>query len=165
MIPNDKDAILEEEIIILRNSGEIPEIALHTSLYYLEEDDEGPHIKLCEDELQLLYDAALARAQEIVLRDLDPANRDQSIYRGPARSIVNWQRFQSFCQRIQRTCPGFKEKVSQALLSYLKQECKDRESSDRLSSVNCTAEELKKFCSELNIDPDCLPGDWTSLCR
>ena len=164
MIPNDREAILEEEVIILRHSGEIPEVALHSSLYYLEEDDEGPKITLGEEELDLLYDAALARAQEIVLRDLDPINRDQSIYRGPARSIANWHRLQSFCQRINRTCPGFKETVSLALLCFLQKECEDRALSNRLALINCSAEEIRLFCSELSIDPDSLPDGWTRLC-
>ena len=165
MIPVDREAILEEEIIILRHSGEIPEIALHSTLYYLEEDVEGPQLTLREEELHLLYDAALARAQEIVLRDLDPANRDQSIYRGPARSIVNWHRLQSFCQRINRTCPGFNETVSQALVIFLQKECEAMDTSDRSTLVNCSVEKIREFCKELCINTDCLPDGWAYLCR
>jgi GAF domain-containing protein len=124
-------------LIILRNSGEIPEIALHTTLYYLEEDEEGPGITLIEEELHQLHDAALARAREIVLRDLDPDNRDLGLYRGPARSIVNWRRLQNFCQRIGRQCHGF----------------------------NNTAEDITAFCEELRMDTDLLPDRWVCLCR
>ena len=164
MTREDRGTILEEEIIILRNSGEIPEIALHSSLYYLEEDSEGPQINLQEEELHLLYDAALERAQEIVLRDLDPANRNLSIYRGPARSITNWYRLKSFCKRINRTCPGFNETVSNALLRFMQQECEDLLSSLRRSSVNCSAQEIERFCDELGIDPSVLPENWKTLC-
>ncbi len=166
MTPGDREAILEEEVIILRNSGEIPEIALHSSLYYLEEDGEGPQVTLSEEELLQLYDAALARAREIVLRDLDPGNRDLSIYRGPARSIVNWNRLQSFCRRIGRDCPGFRDTVSRALLSFMEREVQDtRRLSVRVSSVNCTSGEIRSFCRELRIDTSLLPEGWACLCR
>ena len=161
---DDREAILEEEVIILRNSGEIPEIALHSSLYYLEEDNEGPQMTLRQEELHLLYDAALERAQEIVLRDLNPDNRDLGIYRGPARSITNWYRLQSFCQRIDRTCPGFAETVSQALLCFLQKECEDQKSAVRPSSINCSAKEIETFCRELGINPRKLPDGWEVLC-
>jgi len=166
MTPDDREAILEEEMIILRNSGEIPEIALHTSLYYLEEDEEGPRLTLREEELHLLYDAAMFRAREIVLRDLDPGNRDLGMYRGPARSIVNWYRLQSFCRRIGWECPDeFREKVSCALLFFLQREFEDRQRSARPSSVNCSAGELRSFLRELCLDAEDLPRGWQGLCR
>ncbi len=165
MTTNDRESILEEEILILRNSGEIPEIALYTSLYYLEEDEEGPQLSLHDGELYLLYDAAIARAREIVLRDLDPANRDLSLYRGPTRSIVNWYRLQNLCRRIGMECQGFKEKVSHAFLFYMEREFTDTQQELRISSVNCTAEEIRLFCEQLCIDMDSLPDGWTCLCR
>lgn len=165
MIPGDRESILEEEIIILLNSGEIPEITLHSSIYYLEDDEDGPQIRLCEEELHQLYDAALARAREIVLRDLDPDNRDLSLYRGLARSIANWQRLQSFCHRVNRQCPEFRETVSRALLSFMEREVEDTRKSLRTSSVNCTAEDILSFCKDLCIDVSSLPDGWTCLCR
>lgn len=165
MMPDDRESILEDEIIILRNSGEIPEITLHSSLYYLEEDQEGPQITLREEEFHLLCDAALARACEIVLRDLDPGNRDLGLYRGLARSIVNWHRLQSFCRRIGRECPGFNKTVSRSLLSFMEREVEDTQRSIRESSVNCTVEEIRAFCRELCIDMDSFPDDWICLCR
>lgn len=165
MTPDARKALLEEEVIILRNSGEIPEIALHSSLYYLEEDEDGPLISLADEELGLLYEAALARAREIVLRDLDPANRDLSLYRGPARSIVNWHRLQNFCQRIEYECREFRETVADALLFFLEQEFEDTRQSRRHSSINCTAEDIHSFCRELRLDPGSLPEGWQCLCR
>ncbi len=165
MIPDDRESLLEEEIIILRNSGEIPEITLHSSIYYLEEDDEGPQIKLCEEELHQLYDAALARAREIVLRDLNPDNRNLSLYRGLARSIANWHRLQGFCCRINRQCPEFKDSVSQALLSFIEREYQDTQLSLCTSSVNCTADALISFCDELSMDVSGLPDGWSCLCK
>jgi hypothetical protein len=165
MKPADRKSILEEEVIILRNSGEIPEITLYSSIYFLEDDEDGPQIKLREAELHLLYHAALARAREIVLRDLNPDNRGLSLYRGPARSIANWHRLQNFCRRIGWEQRGFNETVSRALLNFLEQECADMKQSLRESSVNCTAEEIRAFCRELCIDTDFLPEGWICLCR
>lgn len=165
MISDEREFILEEEIIILRNSGEIPEIALHSSIYYLEEDEEGPQIRLGEEELQQLYDAALARACEIVLRDLDPDNRDLPLYRGLVRSIANWHRLQNFCRRINRQCPGFRKTVSLALLSFLERELEDTQRSLRTPSVNCTADDIRSFCKELCVDATSLPDGWLCLCK
>jgi hypothetical protein len=165
MTPEDRGAILEEEMIILRNSGEIPEIALYTSLYYLEKDEEGPQISLSEEELHQLYDAALARAREIVLRDLDPDNRDLGLYRGPARSIVNWQRLRDFCRRINRECPGFNKTVLQAFASFIQRELQDVQAGKRCSSVNCSVEELNIFFRDLRVETATLPSGWPSLCK
>jgi hypothetical protein len=160
----ERESILEEEMIILRNSGEIPEIALHGSLYYLEEDEEGPGLLIRDEELEALYDAALARAREIVLRDLDPQNRDLGIYRGPARSIANWQRLRNFCRRINREVPGFERTVSRALVTFLSRETRDVEEARRSSSVNCTRKQLLSFIAELGLDCRSLPAGWQSLC-
>ncbi|GAB4334672.1 MAG: hypothetical protein Kow0089_04050 [Desulfobulbaceae bacterium] len=163
MTGEKRRALLEEEVLILRHSGEIPEIALHSSFHYLEEDEEGPNIRLEKEERELLCQAALSRAREIVLRDLDPANRGRSIYRGPARSIVNWQRLENFCRRINRDCPGFKEEVARALLRFLEKELEDVRQG-KVTVVNCTTGELESFCRKLHLDPECLPPGWDCLC-
>jgi hypothetical protein len=160
----DRKALLEEELIIVRNSGEIPEIALHSSLFFLTEDEEGPRLRLREDELQALYQEALARAREIVLRDLDPRNRDLRIYRGVARSLVNWQRLQKFCGRISRQCPGFRETVALALLAFLDNELREVRAGKRASSVNCSAGDLEAYCRELSLEISSLPPGWAALC-
>ncbi len=162
----DREVILADEVLIVRNSGEIPEIALHGSLYYLTEDEDGPRFRRLRDhELQSLYDAALARAREIVLRDLDPANRDLRLYRGVARTIVNWWRLQNLCRRIQRDCPWFREVVTSALLDFFHQEIKDVTAGARPSSVNCSAADLHAFIRDLRIAPAALPAGWQGLCR
>jgi hypothetical protein len=148
----------------VRNSGEIPEIALHASLYFLTGDEAGPLLALQDEELEILYRAALARAQEIVLRDLDPRNRDLRIYRGVARTLVNWQRLQKFCGRINRQCPEFRETVAQALLAFLDNELREVSSGKRSSSINCRASDLESFCRDLSLSLSALPAGWTSLC-
>ncbi len=164
MINEERMAILEEEIIILRDSGEIPEIAFHSTLHYLTEDTGGPAMALTGEELELLQDAALSRYREIVLRDLNPENRDMGIYRGVRRSIYNWQRMQDFCKRIGRNCSFFKKTAGPALVRFLEQELADVRSGRRSSSVNCSAEQLLGFAALLDVDPDSLPGDWQKLC-
>ncbi|NIA04628.1 MAG: hypothetical protein GWP11_01505 [Proteobacteria bacterium] len=161
----DREVILADEVLIVRNSGEIPEIALYGSLYYLTEDEDGPRFCLRDDELQSLYDAALARAREIVLRDLDPANRDLRLYRGVARTIVNWWRLQNLCRRIKRDCPGFREVVTCALLDFFYQEINEVTAGARPSSVNCSAADLHAFIGDLHISPAALPAGWQDLCR
>ncbi len=163
MTPERKE-LLEEELLIVRHSGEIPEIALHASLYYLEEDEEGPRMTLTAAERQDLCAAALARAREIVLRDLDPANRDLGLYRGVARSLANWQRLQNFCRRSNLACPGFREEVRRALVSFLETELREVASGERDSCVNCSPDEIELFCRELELDPEHLPMGWISLC-
>ena len=159
-----RQALLEEEVLIVRHSGEIPEITLHSSLYYLCEDDQGPGLTLTTRELDLLYDAALTRFKEIMLRDLDPENRDKSIYRGVARSIVNRQRCADFCRRIGRNPTPFDEQVAQALLHFLQCELADVAAGRRISCLNCSREDLKNFAMELGIAPASLPPGWESLC-
>ena len=152
MIEQDRRSIVEDELFLLRDSGELPEIAYHSSLYYLTEDQDGPGLFLSEGEKRLLQEAALERCQQIVLRDLVPDNRDLGIYRGPQRSIYNWQRYCRFCQRVdQRQDDAFKERVAQALVRFIRQEAVDVEEGYRVSSVNCTTEDLLAFADEVGV--------------
>ena len=165
MINEDRTAILEEEVLILRDSGEIPEIAFHSSLHYLMTDEEGPQMVLTAEELQLLQDVALSRYREIVLRDLNPANRDLGMYRGIRRTLYNWQRMQDFCKRIGRgDGSSFKETVGRALVDFLKQELVDVRRGSRTSSVNCSVDKIVAFAGMLDLAPDCLPVGWQELC-
>lgn len=160
----DRQSILEDELLLVRNSGEIPEIALHASLYYLTGDEDGPKLVLGDEEREALYSAALERAREIVLRDLEPRNRTLPIFRGPARSMANWRRLQDFCARIQRCCPGFNKRVAGALITFLEAEIRDVGEGRKTSSVNCSAGELERYCGVLSLHPSFLPAGWTELC-
>ena len=160
----ERAALLEDELLILADSGEIPEIAYHSTLHFLTEDQDGPQLTLSQEELQPLQEAALLRYQEIVLRDITPNNRDLTMYRGIRRSIYNWQRMQDFCTRCGRDGLLFKETVARTLVAFLDQELADVRSKQRLSSLNCTAEELVAFAAALDIAPNTLPADWQQLC-
>jgi len=164
--PDMRAQILEDELLIVRDSGEIPEIALHATLHYLSNDPEGPELTLTDTELRSLQDAALARCREIVLRDLDPDNRDLSIYRGIKRSIYNWNRLQAFCGRLERRQDGFQGVVLTALRTFLGREVEDVAAGVRSSSINCTAEELLDFCRCLGCDDaEMFLTGWQELCR
>ena len=148
----ERRSIIEDEFFLLRDSGELPEIAYHSSLYYLTEDQDGPGLVLTESEKRLLQEAALERCREIVLRDLMPDNRDLGIYRGPQRSIYNWQRYCKFCRRTKRQIDDwFRAKVAQALITFIQQEMEDIREGQRDSSVNCTTEDLLIFAEELGV--------------
>jgi len=59
--PEERDELLAEEWLIVRHSGGIPEITLHSSLYYLSKESDGPQLSLSEEELSRLKDAAAQR--------------------------------------------------------------------------------------------------------
>ena len=165
MIGSEREYILEEEYLLVRHSGEIPEVALHASLHYLCEDEEGPAFILSAEELQLLHDAVLDRYREIILRDLDVANRDLSLYRGVNRALFNWRRFVRFSVQIYVPYTDFQREAGRALLTYLQREVADIHSGVRASSVNCSALTLQTFVDALELDPKALPDGWTFLCE
>jgi len=99
-----RQELLEDEWLIVRHSGEIPEIALHSVFYYLTEDLNGPRLQLSVEEMQSLQEAAATRYQEIILRDICYENRELTTYRGIQRAIFNWHRFVAFCERQDINC-------------------------------------------------------------
>ena len=148
----DRRNIIEDELFLLRDSGELPEIAYHSSIYYLTEDQDGPGLVLTESEKRLLQEAALERCREIVLRDLMPDNRELGIYRGPQRSIYNWRRYCTFCRRTGRQIDDrFRAEVAQALITFIRQETEDVRERQRGSSINCTTEDLLIFAEEVGV--------------
>ncbi len=165
MINNDREYILEEEFLLVRHSGEIPEVALHASLHYLCEDEDGPRLLLSDEELKPLEEAVLERYREIIVRDLDVANRDLSLFRGINRAICNWSRFTRFSAATGNSFHDFRIKIGKMLISYLQQEVEDIHSGKRISSINCTVEALSTFVDTLGIDLTALPGDWACLCQ
>lgn len=165
MIQSEREYILEEEWLLVRHSGEIPEVALHASLHYLGEDDQGPKLVLTREELACLQQAVLDRYQEIILRDLDPGNRDRSLFRGVRRASHNWYRYARFCERIGGGDKAFGRSALKALTKYLEVELREVRSEARTPSINCTAEALLIFALALGGDPDSLPQGWELLCE
>lgn len=160
----DKNFLIEEEMIIVRNSGEIPEIAYHGSLYYLSKDPEGPKIELTANDLYKLKNQVVARYKEIMLRDLTPENRDKSIYRGLKRTIINWNRLCTFCKREKHHKKGVQKEIAGALQSFLHQEMADIKNGSRKPCINCSGKHLDNFIKELGIDLCSLPKGWQEIC-
>jgi hypothetical protein len=165
VISSERAALLEEEFLLVRHSGEIPEVALHASVHYLCEESTGPRLSLSPEEIKVLQDAALARYREIILRDLDTANRDRSLFRGIRRANHNWYRFVRFSARIGCPHDAFRRTAAEALLCYLRQELDEVQSGKRSPSINCSSEALLTFAIALGLDPAILPDNWISLCE
>jgi hypothetical protein len=165
VIQSDRAFFLEEEWILVRNSGEIPEVALHASFYYLSEDAEGPGLVLTEEEKGGLHQAALARYEEIILRDLDPANRDLSLFRGIRRANHNWYRYSRFCEQIGHNYTVFMQQAAQSLRAYLELEVTEAKSGKRSPSVNCSREALLTFALALGIVQETMPEGWEGVCE
>ena len=159
MRPEERARLIEDEVFLLADSGELPEVAYHAALWQLVGEPDGPRLILTETELRLLQDAALRRCQRIILRDLTPALRDHRVWRGPQRSICNWQRYLAFCRRIGRQHDLlFQAQAAAALTAYLAQELDELRSGTRqCSSVNCMDEELLDFAQQLG---GLLPEGW-----
>lgn len=149
---NNLEELLEQEWCIVRYSGETPEIAFNSAIYYLTRAAEGPHLELKDEQVRILQNAAVERYREIIVRDLDHANRDKAIYRGVARSICNYERYCKFCNRQQLDPAGVKKAAALALQRFLLRELELLESSGLAGPLNCSFEELKDYAALLQVD-------------
>ncbi len=171
MLSADRADVLADEWLLVRHSGEIPEIAFHSALHYLTEDRDGPRLWLTKEEIDLLLEAASARYQEIIFRDLCYENRKLGVYRGLKRAISNWNRFLAFRQRRGHTNdPAVQVKVAQELLALL-QIVAEKESSFRDDDqwlpliFNCTGDDLIGFSCVLGIPVEKVPASILRLCH
>lgn len=155
---------LADELLIVRHSGEIPEVALHGSLYFLTCAPDGPALELTKTEIMALKAMVVERYREIIIRDLEPANRDRSLYRGLARAAINWQRLEKFCQMEGLEIDALRRETETALLNFLQRETTEVAAATRTSSINCLAEELRAFAQAIQLSPTELPPGWESLC-
>ena len=161
----DKETLIAEEAFVVLHSGEIPEVTFHEALYHLREDAEGPCLQLNSDDVLPLKLAVVNRYRAIILRDLDPENRDKSICRGLARCIANWQRMTNFCTREKMDFSVIKTETSEALQCFLQQETADVESKKRSSCINCCQAEIEELAmSLLGLAVEDLPEGWRVLC-
>ena len=155
---------LEDEWYIVRNSGETPEIALHSALYYLTVSRDGPGLSLNEEQIGWLRQAAVDRFNEIIVRDLRHANYGTSIYRGIERSIINYRRFCTFCERQKISSSVLRESAAAALLNFLEVEAAEIRQRQRPSIVNCSFGALKSFAEDLGIEIDSRFAELAALC-
>jgi len=162
---SERQALLEEELLLVRHSGEIPEVALHASLHYLCDDADGPGVQLTAQEIQALEAGVIARYQEIILRDLNVENRTLPMFRGIRRANHNWYRFIRFSDKIGLSHQGFRDRAANALLHYLQVVLIERKQDSEIPAVNCLPEALVTFAIALGIEEDRLPENWPSLCE
>jgi hypothetical protein len=160
----DRRSLIEDEVFAIGRSGEMPEVALHASYFYLREDPEGPRLRLTPEEEQHLKDAVEQRYRRILMRDLNPRYRDRSIYRGLARAMANWQRLARFCDREGRAVEDHRQAAAEALQAFLATEAEEAAKGRKPGAVNCTAAELEAFARTLGLTPAELPSSWTRLC-
>lgn len=159
------EALVEDELLMLRHSGEIPEIALHQSLHYLLEDPDGPRLEGVPDHaLRRMKRAVFDRYRVIVLRDMKPENRDLSLYRGVARSIVNYSRLEQFCRLEDMDISEVTAEAALFLKRFLEQELEDVQSGRRESCINCTYRDLEEFGSKIGLNPEELPKGLEAIC-
>jgi NADH pyrophosphatase NudC (nudix superfamily) len=165
VVKDELQQILDEEAFMILHSGETPEIAYHSSLHYLFEDQDGPCLKPGALDLTPLKKAVFQRYEKILFRDMTPAYRDKRIYRGLARSIANWHRLKNFCAREGFDLEQTRKEAARRLLNFLNNEAEEISSGKRkTSSINCTWKELKQFAAELGIDPSDLDQGLEHLC-
>jgi len=145
------EEIIENEWYLVRYSGETPEIAFNSAIYYLTRSKQGPGVSLGDDQFDQLRKAAVDRYAEIVVRDLQHDNHNTSVYRGLSRSIVNYNRFCAFCRRHQMDWPDVRYKAAQALLAFIEREIEEIKDSGRKSIIDCTYSEVKKYATELGV--------------
>jgi len=150
--------LLENEWYMVRHSGEIPEIALNSSLYFLTRAKDGPHLKLTAEQLETLQQAAVERFREIILRDLDHDNVDTSVYRGIARSYANYQRFIAFCQRQQLDATVLRGEAAEALHNFLSRELAEVEALNRTTVLNCSHAEICEYAALLEVGLEDYPN-------
>ena len=158
------DEFIENEWYIVRNSGETPEIALHSALYYLTLSKDGPQVGLAEEQVAFLRQAAVDRYLEIIVRDLQHANYGTSSYRGINRSIVNYRRFCTFCDRQKIDRSGVQRQAAAALCKFLEIEAAEVGQLQRPSLIGCTYEALKCFATALGIELDDRFAALSTLC-
>ncbi len=158
-----KSTLIDDEILIIENGGEIPEVTLHGCLYYLGIDPEGPQLTLSDQDLFRLKKAVVEGYRKIIVRDLTLENRGKGHYRGLARSGVNWQRLSRFCQQEGLDASKVAKEMCDLLQLFLVAEHADVSKQKRVSCINCSATELLAFFARVGFDSSRLPEGWQGV--
>lgn len=145
------EEFIEDEWYIVRYSGETPEIAYNSAIYFLTRAADGPKISLLDLHTERLKRAAADRYEEIVLRDMYHKNVGTPIYRGVARSICNYQRFAQFCSRQDWSIEEVRKKACDAFSTFLRVEFERLSSRSHDTVINCSFVELKEFAVTLGL--------------
>ena len=143
--------LFENEWYIVRYSGETPEIAYNSAIYFLTRASDGPGMSLFPAQLDQLRQAAVDRYEEIILRDLYHENVGKPIYRGVARSICNYQRFIKFCERQGLCHKKVKSRCAALFVMYLEVEFERVCKNGQYTVINCSFQELQSFTVALDV--------------
>jgi hypothetical protein len=149
--------IILDEIIIIENSGEMPEVAYHGSIHYMTSDPEGPSLTLASSHLLQLKLAAVEGYRRIITRDLTLENREKGLYRGLARCAVNWTRLENFCRAEDLETDGIAGEICGCLKTFLEREICDVQQG-RPTCVNCSAACLYELAAKVGMGEDDLPA-------
>jgi len=111
--------VQEEAELILREGGEVPEVAFWNSYFYLTENPEGPILKLSSEEREHLKEAVIKRYLMIIERDLTVQNIGRPCYRGISRARTNWQRLRNFLEKQGISVEPFRQILLRQLDNFL----------------------------------------------
>ncbi|PHR27702.1 MAG: hypothetical protein COA36_08500 [Desulfotalea sp.] len=159
---DDACELIDNEWYIVRYSGETPEIAYNSAIYFLTRAGDGPQVTLGTSDVERLRQAAVDRYEEIVLRDMYHENVGTSVYRGIARSICNYQRFVTFCKRQTLSAELVRSKAGKLFVTFLEVELQRLAGNGSATVINCSFVELKGFAVSLGIP---FPSDYTCFER
>lgn len=158
-----KDELLADEAFMIRDGGEMPVVAYNSALYYLQEDEDGPQLALTGADVSPLKDAVVQRFRTIILRDLQPENRQKSIYRGVERSCANWFRLLAYCQQEAIPIPAIRREAAEALGAFLQVELQEVRERGGRSGLNCTWQRLQEYAESLDVELDEAVQGWRNL--
>lgn len=155
--------LIDDEVLIITDGGEMPEVTLHSCLHFLQNDPEGPRINVSEKDILRLKQAVVERYLSIIRRDMTLENRDKGLYRGLARSTANWQRLSRFCRKEGFDHFPLATEVRSLLLHFVTEEYAEVSNHTRQTCINCSLKELTQFFEQIGLDPSRLPKDWETL--
>ncbi len=158
-----RQELIADEAFMLADGGEMPEVAFHSAVYYLTEDEDGPGLELEEEDVAILKEAVVQRYRAIVLRDLCPANKTKSIYRGLERSAANWLRLKLYAARENIDLTPIQREAAQALLNFLQHEYDAVIHQGEESCVNCSQQRLIAYAKSLGVVLDSEVTHWRKL--
>lgn len=143
------DEFIENEWYVVRHSGEIPEIAYNSAVYFLTRAVGGPQLTLAESQRGHLKQAAVDRFEEIISRDLYHENITTPGYRGVARSLCNYERFVQFCKRQDLSPLSIRKTTAELYSTFLQVESRRLVAEGQTTVINCSFAELKRFAVTL----------------
>ncbi len=158
-----RQELIADEVFMLVDGGEMPEVAFHSAVYYLTKDEDGPGLELHGEDIAILKEAVVQRYQAIVLRDLCPETKATSSYRGLERSAANWQRLKLYAERENIDLSSIQTQAGQALLTFLRHEYNAVICQGEVCCVNCSQERLIAYATCLGVVLDSEVAQWREL--